>query len=327
MIYSITIDYIINMNENKLHQRGPITAIARIETLIHIHKQSRQSLFHLGMKLKSFLAILTFLALSTSFAFGLENSVLVGTYELNGVMEVAGMLQLNEDQKYLAQFIYGSADWTEAGLWKIEGDEVVLAESRILRQNMDIPSPVLPTGIRFTYGDGKLTAFLSGEKIIFMDPTKTPSVPQGNSFECKPYTGSSLMIEEGSLLSVGETEVIVSEIMMRKDFIVKRAWAEKNIPELLSPPQLYKRVKKEISASDIICLRPIISGEGRMRVRGLVVKIDSELLVVEMGYCFDFNVNRLPKPVLKAAREKKGQSIDVEIPYSAMISSGGCLRQ
>ena len=62
-----------------------------------------------------------------------------------------------------------------------------------------------------------------------------------------------------------------------------------------------------------------------MRVRGRVLKIDSESLVVEMGECFDFDVNGLPKSVIRAATENKGKAIDIEIPYSAMISSGGCL--
>jgi hypothetical protein len=45
-----------------------------------------------------------------------------------------------------------------------------------------------------------------------------------------------------------------------------------------------------------------------------------------MGECFDFAVNGLPEPVLRAARENKGEPIDLEMPYSAMISAGSCPR-
>ena len=292
---------------------------------MNIQKQRPQSLFPLNMRLKSFFAIVAFLVLPESVVFGLEKSMLIGNYELQGVMEVAGVLQLNNDQKYLAQFIYGAAEWIEEGRWKIEGDEVVLKESRIQKQNMPIPSPFLRAGTKFKYEDGKLTASESDRKIVFLDPNKTPSIGQMGEPQCRPYKEPSLMLGEGSLLSVGETEVVISDLMLHLDFVVKRAWADKNIPALLSPPKLYKLVQKEIPGSDIICARPIISGEGRMRVRGRVVKIDSESLVVEMGECFEFAAGSLPESVRKAAREKKGESIDVEIPYSAMISSGGCL--
>lgn len=289
-----------------------------------LRKHPRSS-FPLNAGLKSLFVITLYLALSAPLVFGFEKSELVGNYELQGVMEVAGMLQLNGDQKYVANFIYGAAEWVEEGRWKIEGGQVVLTESRIRIQNMPIPSPFLPAGIRFRYEGGKLTAFSSGQTIVFLDPNKTPSHEQVSEPQCQPYKQSSVTIEEGSLLSVGETEVVISDPLLRLDFVVKRAWADKNIQALLAPVQLYKLIRKEIPGSDIICVRPIMSGEGRMRVRGRVLKIDSESLVIEMGHCYNFAVNNLTKSVLKTVREKKGQPIDLEIPYSAIISSGSCL--
>lgn len=288
-------------------------------------KQRHQSLLRLNMKLKFPLAVAAFLVLTASAVFGLGKSGVVGNYELQNEMEIAGTLQLKEDQKYLAQFIYGAADWVEEGRWEIEGGEVVLMDSRIVKQNMPIPSPALRAGTKFRYEDGKLTAFYSDQKIVYLDPGKTPSHEQMSAPQCTPYKGSLLTLDEGSLLSVGETGVVISDPALHQDFVVKRAWADRNIPALLSPPQLYKLVRKEIPGADIICVRPVISGEGRMRVRGRVLKIDSESLVVEMGECFDFDVNGLPNSVIRAATENKGKAIDIEIPYSAMISSGGCL--
>lgn len=66
------------------------------------------------------------------------------------------------------------------------------------------------------------------------------------------------------------------------------------------------------------------SGEGRMRVKGKVVKIDNETLIIQSGECMTFDVHGLSEKVIKTAKEKQGKAIDVEIPYSAILSSGGC---
>lgn len=66
------------------------------------------------------------------------------------------------------------------------------------------------------------------------------------------------------------------------------------------------------------------AGEGRMRVKGQVLKLDPETLTIKMGECLDFQVSALPKKVLQAVQGKQGKTVDVEIPYSAMIGSSSC---
>jgi hypothetical protein len=66
------------------------------------------------------------------------------------------------------------------------------------------------------------------------------------------------------------------------------------------------------------------AGEGRMLVRGHVVKLDAESLVVKTKKdgCIDFAVSRLSPEVLTKA--KLGKRIDAEIPYSAIIGGESC---
>ena len=171
---------------------------------------------------------------------------MVGNYELQGVMEMAGGLTLRPDQKYSAGFSYGAADWVEVGTWKPEGDGVVLSGSRFKARNTKEIPLFLPSGTRFTYKDGRLTATGPGGKVVFIDPNKTPSH--------RKKTGEA--------------------------------------------------------------------GEGRMIVRGKVVKLDSEVLIVKMKECLAFSVARLSPDVLSVA--KQGKTIDVEIPFSAMIGGESC---
>jgi len=175
-----------------------------------------------------------------------ETQELVGNYELQGVMEMAGGLTLRPDQKYSAGFSYGAADWVEVGTWKPEGDGVVLSGSRFKARNTKEIPLFLPSGTRFTYKDGRLTATGPGGKVVFIDPNKTPSH--------RKKTGEA--------------------------------------------------------------------GEGRMIVRGKVVKLDSEVLIVKMKECLAFSVARLSPDVLSVA--KQGKTIDVEIPFSAMIGGESC---
>src|SRR5436190_434636 len=81
-------------------------------------------------------------------AFGLEAQQVVGEYELQGVMEMAGGLKLKADQKYSAMFSYGAADWEEAGSWKLEEGQIVLVDSQLKIKNPRIPWPFLPAGTR-----------------------------------------------------------------------------------------------------------------------------------------------------------------------------------
>ena len=66
------------------------------------------------------------------------------------------------------------------------------------------------------------------------------------------------------------------------------------------------------------------AGEGRMRVRGKVIKLDSDVLIVKTSECIQFDARTLSDSVLKTAKAKIGQTIDVEIPYSSIIGGGSC---
>lgn len=186
------------------------------------------------------LLISIFLSLAAP-ALALDNSDLPGKYELQGVMEMAGMLSLGPDQKYTAGFSYGAADWVEEGTWKLEGGEVLLSGGKIKVKNYDKLPLFLPSGSRFKYQDGKLTLIDPQRKVAFLDPNKSSS------------------------------------------------------------------------------------SEGKMRVKGKVMKLDSQSLVVDVkGECMTFDLRGLSEAALKQAKQKQGKTLDVEIPYSAIISSGGC---
>jgi hypothetical protein len=65
------------------------------------------------------------------------------------------------------------------------------------------------------------------------------------------------------------------------------------------------------------------AGEGRMLVKGKVVRVDTETLMVKMkGECLTFAVGALSPEIRNTA--KKGAFIDTEIPYSAIISGESC---
>jgi hypothetical protein len=182
-----------------------------------------------------------FLTLVGSKAFALDQSAVPGNYELQSVMETAGMLVLSADQKYSASFSYGAADWVEEGTWKIEGNEIVLSGGKFKVKNHDKIPLFLPSGTRFKYQDAKLTMVPAQRKVVFLDPNKSSS------------------------------------------------------------------------------------SEGRMRVRGKVMKLDAEYLVVDVeGECLTFNVRGLSEAALKKVKQSQGKAVDVEIPYSAIMSSGGC---
>ena len=54
---------------------------------------------------------------------------LAGTYELSGVREVGSSLLLKVDGKFEYMFVYGAADYMAEGIWKRDGDFVVLNTS------------------------------------------------------------------------------------------------------------------------------------------------------------------------------------------------------
>ncbi len=81
-----------------------------------------------------------------------------GAYELRGAMEMAGGLMLHPNHKYVAEFSYGAADWVEEGLWKIEGEEVVLSGARFKAKNYDKIPFFLPPGTRLKYQKGDLSS-------------------------------------------------------------------------------------------------------------------------------------------------------------------------
>jgi hypothetical protein len=200
------------------------------------------------MKTKTTLALASLILLSISPSLAARDAKdLVGNYELTGVMEMAGGLTLKPDQKYTAGFSYGAADWIEEGNWNPDGDGVVLAGSRFKARNTKEIPLFLPSGTRFVYQDGRLTATGPGGKVVFVDPNKTPSN--------RKKTGEA--------------------------------------------------------------------GEGRMIVKGRVIKRDAETLMVKVAKeCISFSVPALSQEVLRAAQP--GKSIDVEIPYSAIISGESC---
>ena len=66
------------------------------------------------------------------------------------------------------------------------------------------------------------------------------------------------------------------------------------------------------------------AGEGRMRVQGKVIQLDSDVLVIKTKECMQFDVRTLSEEVLKTAKAKMGKMIDVEIPYSSIIGGGSC---
>lgn len=201
------------------------------------------------MKLKLFIFSSMFLFFAPVKLFALDASQVLGNYELQGVMEMAGGLALQRNHKYMAGFSYGAADWQEEGSWKIEADEIVLEGSHLKIKNPHIPSPFLPAGTRFKYKDGKLSGTDPERKLVFLDPNKTPS-PRGKGAD--------------------------------------------------------------------------VAGEGRMRVQGKVVKLDSDVLVVQEKDCIQFDARTLSDSVLAKVKGKLGQRIDVEIPYSSIIGGGSC---
>ena len=60
-----------------------------------------------------------------------------------------------------------------------------------------------------------------------------------------------------------------------------------------------------------------------MRVQGTVIKLDSETLFVKTKKeCMYFDIKALSPAILSKVHQTK--SLDVEIPFSAIIAGGGC---
>ena len=65
--------------------------------------------------------------------------------------------------------------------------------------------------------------------------------------------------------------------------------------------------------------QPGVAGEGRMAVKGTVVTLDAETMVVKVGNeCIDFSVDALPATERKLAR--KGAALDTEISNNKNIA-------
>src|SRR5262249_22939314 len=159
---------------------------------------------------------LTVFCLSVSNAFGLEPNQVLGDYELVGVMEMAGGLSLQKDQKYVAGFSYGAADWQEAGTWKIENDEVVLENSHFKVKNSLIHSPFLPGGTRFKYQEGKLLGTDPARKLVFRNPNKTPT-PKGQGPEA---AGEGRMRVHGTVMKL-DADILIIKTSECMQFDVK----------------------------------------------------------------------------------------------------------
>lgn len=100
-------------------------------------------------------------------ALALDAKAVTGDYELQNVPEMAGMLALKADGKYLAGFSYGAADWVEEGSWKLEGKAIVFSGSRVKQTNYDKLPLFLPAGSRFEYSKGKLRLLDSERRVVF----------------------------------------------------------------------------------------------------------------------------------------------------------------
>ncbi len=75
--------------------------------------QTRNVLFAIGL---SFFSVLS----------EANSSDLVGRYYLQGAMEMASELLLKEDGTFASQIVYGSAQGHAKGIWRVEGDAVLL---------------------------------------------------------------------------------------------------------------------------------------------------------------------------------------------------------
>ena len=164
-----------------------------------------------------------------------------GRYELQGVMETAGLLVLEANHQYQATFSYGAADWEEAGTWKSEGGQAILLGGHFKTKNHSEIPLLLSDGIKFQYSDGKLSSMDGKQKLVFLDPNKSHS------------------------------------------------------------------------------------SEGKMHVQGKVTQWDSKVLMVNTGKeCITFDATGFSETLQKQMKGKVGKTIDVEIPYSAIVSGGSC---
>ena len=197
---------------------------------------------------KFFIIILLIILFSAPNVFARKSADIAGTYELQGVMEMAGYIRLKPDHTYIAEFSYGAADWIEVGVWKEEDGDIVISSASFKIKNSPDIQLIIPSGTRFKREDGRLVTGDSSHKLVFVDPNKTPSRRE----------------------KAGE------------------------------------------------------AGEGRMLVRGTVIKLDSRELVVKSDDCIFFDVTSLSPEVIKKVKGKQGKFIEAEIPYSAITAGGSC---
>jgi hypothetical protein len=195
-------------------------------------------------KMESLRLLLVLFALPV-YAVALETKDIAGDYQLQGEREMAGLLSLTAaDQKYVARFSYGAADWVEVGAWKIDSDTVVLSGGRFKATNYKDMQLLLASGTRFSYEPGKLTSTDPSRPIVFLNPDKTPP------------SGTTGVPGEGRMLVQGDVVKIDDEIMVVK---VKGECIDFSMPAL--SPEVRKVGKKGATIDVEIPYSTIIGGE------------------------------------------------------------------
>ena len=150
-------------------------------------------------------------------------------------------------------------------------------------------------------------------------------------YEARFSYGSADWIEEGDWKLVGNNSVVLSGAHFK-------AKNTNDLPLFLTSGMQFTYTQGKLTSDDqsrhVTFINPNKTpssknaagetkpGEGRMHVKGEIVKLDSDILEVKMKECIDFDVHSLSPEVLQAA--KKSKSIDVEIPYSAIIGGETC---
>ncbi len=152
-----------------------------------------------------------------------------GTYELTGVMEMAGAITFMPNHAYQAQFSYGAADWIEAGNWRLEKNTVVLSNSHFKIKNTQHLSLLLPSGTRFTLGQGKIIAYGPNGHITFINPYKTPSTSSGPGEGRMRVQGTVIKMDSDTLEVKTTKECMYFSVNQLSPAIVRAATQSKHI--------------------------------------------------------------------------------------------------
>ena len=149
----------------------------------------------------------------------------------------------------------------------------------------------------------------------------------GQKYAAEFSYGAADWVEGGTWQIEGDEVVLQGGKVKQTNF--------KDLKPLLFPGIRFKYSQGKLAGTDPN--RPIVfidanktpaggkeAGEGRMKVKGKVLSIDEQTLVVKMEECLTFNVNQLSDQVIQTAKKSVGKIINVEIPFSAIISGGSC---